>query len=120
MNQTDIAIKIFNHLLADQHRDDLLNAHDRHETLPPWFPQGTVVSSGGIGDKYNEASSDNEMIILGDYTPMASPARVCFYRDNISQYSATLIRALTNSGVALGLDSCLFTIYLALRHFRSR
>jgi hypothetical protein len=115
MNKTEIAIDVFNHLLAKKHRDMLLQVQKPYDTLPQWFPGGIAMPEGGIGYTYNSDSfTNNEMIVLGDYTPIASPAIVRFYKDNISKYSATLIRSLTNSGIGLGLDSCLFTIYFVV------
>lgn len=115
MNQTDITIDVFNHLFAEEHRQMLLQGQEPDAPLPSWFPKGIAMPPGGIGNSYNnDPLPDNEMIVLGDYTPIASPARVRFYREQISQYSATLIRELTKSGVGLGLDSCLFAIYLVV------
>jgi hypothetical protein len=122
MNQTQIAIEIFHDLFNEEQRIGLSNQPlvDVGENHQPIFPDNfpDEIYNPIISDNYGyeglpEENKDGS-IILGSYTPMNSPGVITFYRKNIKQYSSSLIRKVINSGISLGLDTALFTIYFVV------
>jgi hypothetical protein len=123
MNQTQIAIEIFNDLFNEEERIGLCNQPlvDVGENHQPIFPDNfpNEIYNPVISDNYGykglpEQNVNDTSIILGSYTPMNSPGVITFYRENIKQYSSSLIRKVVNSGISLGLDTALFSIYFVV------
>jgi hypothetical protein len=123
MNQTQIAIEIFNDLFNEDQRNEISNQPLREVggVYQPNFPEDfpNEIDNPSISDLYGNPDLSNtektdDIIILGSYTPMNSPGVITFYRSNIKKYSGSLIRKLVNSGISLGLDTALFTIYFVV------
>jgi len=132
MNQTQIAIEIFNALFNEEQRNELSNCQltdvvenchstedveNRQPSFPENFPGeiNNPVLSDGYGEHVIQAEEvKGTPIILGEYTPMNSPGVITFYKENIKKYSGSLMRKVVNSGVSLGLDTVLFTIYFVV------
>lgn len=122
MNQTQITIEIFNDIFNEKQRNDLYNQPliNVEESLPNYpedFP--IEIDNPIISDEYGnhnlpETDINGETIVLGSYTPMNSPGVITFYRNNIKKYSGSLIRKVVNSGISLGIDTALFTIYFVV------
>lgn len=121
--QIQITIEIFNEIFNEQQRNELSKQPlaDVEEIHQPNFPKDfpKEIINPIISDRYDdynlpkEDANDNS-IILGSYTPMNSPGVITFYKENIKKYSGSLIRKVVNSGISLGLDTALFTIYFVV------
>lgn len=123
MNQKQIAIEIFNDLFNEEQKNELINKVlvDISEYHTPIFPESfpieidkPIIIDGYGNQDFSGEKTINEEIILGTYTPMNSPGIITFNRNNIKRYSGSLIRKVVNSGISLGLDTALFTIYFVV------
>jgi len=119
METTQIAIEIFKQMFNEELINKLIkglldeNGFNNQLAFPPNFPveiENPVIIDGYGNHDIQEEENQEEVIILGSYTPMNSPGVITFYMDNIKKYSGSLIRKVVNSGISLGLDTALFTI----------
>lgn len=123
MNQTQIAVEIFNDLFNEEQRNELSNQpiSEVGDVYEPNFPEDfpNEIDNPTISDIFDrtdlpQTETTNDVIILGSYTPMNSPGVITFFRKNIKNYSGSLIRKVVNSGISMGLDTALFTIYFVV------
>ncbi|MCE2821774.1 MAG: hypothetical protein LW693_05020 [Saprospiraceae bacterium] len=120
MDQQQIAIEIFNDLFTEEQQSELinqslLNVGERVlSRFPENFPAEIKQPIIADGFDYNNESEHGDVIVLGSYRPMNSPGVITFYRKSLGSYCGSLIRKVVKSGVNLGLDTALFTIYFVV------
>lgn len=109
MRISEILMEVLNKLISEK---DLRRLAEVNQTdyekqkdipIPDSIPK--EIENPIIGDLYDDSGiEENNVIILGSYTPMRSPGIITFYIDNITNYTGSLIRKIVKAGNIFNLD----------------